>query len=79
MHIPKKHMVEEVEKAMKEAEEHEHKQPQMPGVKIVVNIGAPSKPMHMAKPMKKKMMKKVKGKKKARMAGKMEDALSGMY
>ena len=116
MHMRKKHMVEEVEKAMKEAglgkelmkisdeldaaskkhkgqadrirglvkkSDHEgHQKPEMPGmpgIKIVVNVGAEPKPMPMPMPIKKKMMKKEKGKKKGRMAGKMEDALSGMY
>tara|TARA_R110002020_G_scaffold249718_2_gene463726 strand:+ start:389 stop:751 length:363 start_codon:yes stop_codon:yes gene_type:complete len=120
MHMRKKHMVEEVEKAMKEAglgkelmkisdeldnasrthkgqadrirglvgkakKEGQQKpekpeMPGMPGIKIVVNVGAEPKPMPMPMPMKKKMMKKVKGKKKnSRMAGNMEDALSGMY
>lgn len=117
MHMRKKHMVEEVEKAMKEAglgkelmkisdeldnasrthkgqadrirglvgkaKKEGHQKPEtpgMPGIKIVVNVGAEPKPMPMPMPMKKKMMKKEKGKKKgSRMAGKMEDALSGMY
>ena len=109
MHMPKKHMVEEVEKALKEAglgkelekisneqdaasKKHKgqadrirgligkadkmgHQKPEMPGIKIVVNVGAGPSPMPMPKPMK----KAVKKAKKARMAGKMEDALSGMY
>ena len=109
MHMPKKHMVEEVEKALKEAglgkelakisdeldaasKKHKgqadrsrglivkadkmgHQKPDMPGIKIVVNVGAGPSPMPMPKPMK----KAVKKAKKARMAGKMEDALSGMY
>lgn len=109
MHTPKKHMVEEVEKALKEAglgkelakisdeldaasKKHKgqadrirsligkadkmgHQKPEMPGIKIVVNVGAGPSPMPMPKPMK----KAVKKAKKARMAGKMEDALSGMY
>jgi transketolase len=86
MHIPKKHKVEAVEKAIEEAKEH-REEPQMPGVKIVVNVGAPPMPMpkHSRKPMRRKVMKaqkkeEKKGKKKnSRMAGKMEDALSGMY
>ena len=109
MHMPKKHMVEEVEKALKEAglgkelakisdeldaasKKHKgqadrirsligkadkmgYQKPEMPGIKIVVNVGANPSPMPMPKPMKKAAKKA----KKARMAGKMEDALSGMY
>ena len=80
MHVPKKHMVENVEKALKE-EEHACAPTPMPGVKSVVNIGAPQDP-HRG-PTRKKVAppkkEKPKGKKKSRMAGKMEDALSGMY
>ena len=83
MHIPKKHRVEDVEKAIKDAEEHpEGHQP--PSIKIVVNMGGTPMPMPPRKPMRRKVMKaqkksEKKGKKKSRMAGKMEDALSGMY
>ena len=52
-----------------------YQKPEMPGIKIVVNVGAGPSPMPIPKPMK----KAVKKAKKARMAGKMEDALSGMY
>jgi hypothetical protein len=82
MHIPDKHRVEGVEKAMKEAEEHPH-EPE-PGVKIIINLGAP--PMPTRKPMRRKVKKvapKPKPKKKkgnsSSVPGKNESALSGMY
>ena len=80
MHIPKKHKVEGVEKAIKDAKKHPE-EPQMPAIKIVVNVGAPPMPMPPREPMRRKVMKtQKKGKKKgSRMAGKMEDALSGIY
>lgn len=86
MHIPKKHRVEGVEKAIKDAKEHPE-EPQMPAIKIIVNVGTPPMPMPMSsrEPMRRKVMKaqkkvEKKGKKKgSRMAGKMEDALSGIY
>jgi hypothetical protein len=83
MNIPKKHLVEDVEKAIKEAEEH-HDEPQMPGVKIVVNIGGPPMSKHPRKPMRRKVMKahkkeKPKGKKGKGVIGPMEEALKGAY
>jgi hypothetical protein len=85
MHIPKKHRVEDVEKAMKEAEEHLDEELPEPGVKIVINLGAP--PVPHRKPMRHKVVKakaKKKSEKKAKtkggkIAGEHESALGGMY
>ena len=84
MHIPKKHKVETVEKAMKEAEEHPEEELPEPGVKIVINLGGP--PVPLRKPMRRKVMKakaKKKVEKKKGKAGKIpgehESALGEMY
>ena len=83
MHIPKKHKVETVEKAMKEAEEHLDEELPEPGVKIVINLGTP---MPLRKPMRRKVMKakaKKKGEKKkgnpGKIPGEHESALGEMY
>jgi len=80
MHIPKKHRVEDVEKAMKEAEEHLDEELPEPGVKIVINLGAP--PVPHRKPMRHKVVKGKAKKKKGKggkIAGEHESALGGMY
>jgi len=83
MRTPKKHLVEDVEKAIKEAEEH-HDEPQVPGIKIVVNIGGPPMSTHSRKPMRRKVMKAQKkeipkAKKRKGVIGPMEEALKGAY
>ena len=83
MRTPKKHLVEDVEKAIKEAEEH-HDEPQVPGIKIVVNIGGPPMSTHSRKPMRRKVMKaqkkeNPKAKNRKGVVGPMEEALKGAY
>lgn len=71
-----KHMVEDVEKALKEEEEHPCAPMPMPGVKIIVNMGVPPVPhkTHM-----KLKPKKVPPKKRKGPAGPMEAALKEAY
>jgi hypothetical protein len=84
MHIPDKHRVEGVEEAIKEAEEHPHA-PE-PGIKIIINVGAPphnpGTPKKLSPPKSKLKLKPKPKKKKGNSSsvpGKNESALSGMY
>tara|TARA_R110000744_G_scaffold11449_1_gene34699 strand:- start:230 stop:487 length:258 start_codon:yes stop_codon:yes gene_type:complete len=85
MHIPKKHRVEGVEKAIKEAQEHEEEEESgMPGVNIIVNIGGDQMSASHRKPMRRKVTKehkksKPEPKKRKGLAGPMEEALKGAY
>ena len=80
MIVPKKHMVETVEKALKEEKECPHGPLPVPGVKIVINMGGPPVPhnTHM-KPKLKLKPKKVPPKKRKNPAGPMEAALKEAY
>jgi hypothetical protein len=71
-----KHMVENVEKALKEEKEHACAPMPMAGVKIIVNMGGPPVPhnTHM-----KPRPKKVPPKKRKNPAGPMEAALKEAY